>query len=44
MSRYLISDAHELFNEIHTLPVYYLANPGALHLELKINSKHILFL
>ena len=27
MHRHLISDAHEWINEIHTVPIYYLAKP-----------------
>ena len=27
MPRHLISDAHEWINEIHTVPIYYLAKP-----------------
>ena len=27
MPRHLISDAHELINEIPTVPIYYLAKP-----------------
>ena len=27
MPRHLISDAHEWINEVHTVPIYYLAKP-----------------